>query len=54
MLVLPRYVDELDFEHAGEPLHVLEQEMYIRLVFQNNHLGNSIRVGLEFGEKEIS
>lgn len=39
MLVLPRYVDELSPEFTREPPHILEQEIYIRLVFQDNHLG---------------
>lgn len=45
MLVLPRYGDELNFECTRKPLHVLEQEMNMKLIFQDNHLSNSIRVG---------
>lgn len=46
MSVLPRYVDELNSECTREPLHVLEHWfLNMRLVFQDNHLSNRIRVG---------
>lgn len=46
---------EINSEGTGEPLHILKQEMYlIILVYQANHLSNSIRIGLEFGVKETN
>lgn len=54
MLVVPRNVDERHSECTREPLHILEEGVHIRLVFQDHPLGNSVRAVMEFGEKAIS
>lgn len=55
MLVLQDMLTEINSERTREPLHILKQEMYLLILeYQDNHLGNSISVGLECGEKEMS